>query len=176
MITAMWWDMNSLIDASGPAGLLAAEEEEEHRTGDHERADHDEDRDRDHASPPESPASAIDAAATAVRARFLGLAPETAAPSTRDLPAVNESIVAVHSASPGFALLGSALPLLGRHDEEQHADGHLDQLTRSRPRCRIVGTAGDEQGDHGHDDEPDEPIRRRTPGRWSGPWECPTTG
>src|SRR5829696_8618412 len=57
------------------------------------------------SSAPESPAWAIDAAAEAVRARFLGLAPESAAPSTSDLAGVKVSIVAIHlgiSASSPF--------------------------------------------------------------------------
>ena len=94
---------------------------------------------------PLSPAWAIDAAAANVRARFFGLTPERRTPSPNDLPAVKRSI-ARHPLRHLrlLAWLGPGLPLLDRHQQEQHADQQLDHVDRGRRSgVGVVGVAGE---------------------------------
>ena len=111
-----------------------------------------------------SPASAIDAAAVRVSARFFGFAPESAAPSTTALAGVALSMVAIQlgisGSSPGF---GRFVHCLAAMQQEEDPDGDLEPvetrvvavgvrsaptssttmtLTQSRPAIQPAANAG----------------------------------
>ena len=90
-----------------------------------------------------SPASAIDADAASVRARFFGFAPESATPSSAALAGEAESMPAIHDgiagSSPGF---GRFCHCLAAMTQKRSPIATLTQLTPvSRRRCRLRAPA-----------------------------------
>src|SRR5437899_9343699 len=78
--------------------------------------------------PPEISLWAIEAAAAAVSARFLGLSPESRAPTPSDFGQLKPSIACIHLgiavSSPGFG----RPPAPGGHQEKQDAEQELEHV------------------------------------------------
>ena len=101
-------------------GLGWGREIEGDRTDDGDRPDRDERKDRDRGTTPSNSVLAIAAAAAAVSARFLGLAPDSAAPVRTALMGETELIDAIQ-----FGISGVS-PCLGRFFQSRAA------ITRNR--------------------------------------------
>ena len=130
----------------GTRCLACGEEVEQHRTGHGQRADHDEDGDRHGglATARGRPGRSM-AAAASVSARFFGLTPDSAAPSTSDLPG-GERVDGGHplrhrrlDARPAGACATGLSAITRNSSAEQQLDP-VDR--RRRAGVGVVGVAG----------------------------------